>query len=208
MLEAVMTVAFLNTLPGVPVEEARNPYRVYHEVIAAKRVSDLSVNAFVDAENAFSAFLKKRRVLPERIEDIFPAYGFIPPVPEGMKWSYAASADGTGRYFCLNGKAPDLFVKSFARTKRMFEGHDVFFSNDCGANSDTISGNVRPGAQIALTYWIVYETADEIVLPVEMNCPNRKEWFCKKNQHVREKLKNKVKGKPEKPGKPGKPEKS
>ena len=201
MLETAATLAFLS-LPAMPVPEPRNPDRRYHEIIAAKKVSDLSVNAFVEAEQAFGSYVKKNRRFPEHLGDIFPSYGFKPPLPEGMAWSYGKGSTRNGWFFCMHGAAPDLFAKSFGRTKKMFEGHDAYFANQCGAVTSNSDFAPRTGAPVAITYWVATETDQTVELPVVISCKNRKEEICKKQPIVKDGIK-----KPNKPKKPKKPKK-
>lgn len=179
MLETAFTLAFLS-LPATSAPEPRNPDRRYHEIIAAKRVSNLSVNAFVDAEKAFGEYLKKNLYFPAQITDIFPQYGFRPAAPEGMTWAYGKGTAREGWYFCLHGAAPDLFAKSFGRTKKIFQGHEAYFAATCGAAATPTDFGVRAGSPVAITYWVAIERAQTVEVPVEITCKNLKEDICKK----------------------------
>lgn len=195
MLETAATLAFLS-LPSMPAPEPRNPDRRYHEIIAARKVSDLSVSAFVEAEQAFGAYVKKNLRYPAQLSDLFPGYGFMPAMPEGLNWSYGKGSTRNGWFFCMHGTAPDLFAKSFGRTKKMFEGHEAFFSNQCGASLTNSNFVPRAGAPVAITYWVAIETKDAVELPVVIECKNRKEAICKKKPIAKDSIK-----KPKKPKK-------
>lgn len=192
MLETAATLAFLS-LPFATAPEARNPIRPYHEVIATKRVSDLSVGAFIEAEAAFSAYVKRNLTIPRSMADIFPRFGFKPAIPEGMDWSYAEGVARKGWYFCLHGHAHGLMPKSFQRTRKLFEGYDAFFSSACGATSTAPDFGPRSGDPIAITYWVAFEDDETVTLPVEIVCYNRKEAICKKQPVAKGSLKNKDK---------------
>lgn len=188
MLETAATLAFLS-LPVMPAPEPRSPDRRYREIIAAKRVSDLSVSVFVEAEQAFGAYVKKNLSYPAQLGDLFPGYGFMPAVPEGLSWSYGKGITRNGWFFCMHGAAPDLFEKSFGRTKKMFEGHEAYFANQCGAASTSSDFVPRAGAPVAITYWVATETDQTVELPVVISCEDRKEEICKKQPIVKERVK-------------------
>lgn len=122
-----------------------------------KRIeSDLALRlerSFNDGKDAFELYQTANLgAQPVSLEDIFPAYGFLPPAPKGMSWSFGSGATA-GRWLCLSGNGGPVVLPAAQRTQQNFSTQAMFIHLNCGVTSNAVI-DPQASQSIAITYWL------------------------------------------------------
>lgn len=113
---------------------------------------------FNDSQDAFGLYRTANLdAQPSSLADIFPAYGFLPPAPKGMSWSFG-SGGTNGRWICLSGSVGPVVVRASQKMQDNFSVQAMFIHQTCGQttnlalNPDLMEGGSTQN--IAITYWL------------------------------------------------------
>lgn len=114
--------------------------------------------SFNDGFDAFSLYRTANLdAHPSSLEQIFPAYGFLPPAPKGMNWTFG-SGGANGRWLCLSGSMGSLSLRAAKKMQHNFSTQAMFIHTSCGVTANAAlnpdgmqNGDVQ---NIAITYWL------------------------------------------------------
>ena len=114
--------------------------------------------SFNDGLDAFSLYRTANLdAQPSTLAQIFPAYGFLPPAPKGMSWTFG-SGGANGRWLCLSGSVGKLGVRAVQKMQQNFSTQAMFVHSSCGVTTN--AGYNPDGMQsgdvinLAITYWL------------------------------------------------------
>ena len=113
--------------------------------------------SFNDGKDAFNLYRTANLdAQPNSLNQIFPAYGFLPAAPKGMSWTFG-SGDPYGRWLCLSGAQPQYGIRAAQKMQQNFSVQAMFINNTCGVTANlaidpSAMGNVTQ--TIAITYWL------------------------------------------------------
>lgn len=123
--------------------------------------NDIALRMERSFNDGFDAFALYRTAnldaQPSTLGDIFPAYGFLPPAPKGMSWTFG-SGGANGRWLCLSGAVGQLSVRAAQKMQQNFSTQAMFVHSSCGVttNSALNPDGMQSGDSqyIAITYWL------------------------------------------------------
>lgn len=114
--------------------------------------------SFNDGADAFSLYRTANLdAQPNSLTDIFPAYGFLPPAPKGLNWTFG-SGGVSGRWLCMSGTVNRLGLRAAQKMQQNFSMQAMFIHSSCGVTTNAAltpesmqSGDTQ---SIAITYWL------------------------------------------------------
>lgn len=118
--------------------------------------------SFNDGKDAFNLYRTANLdVQPNSLNDVFPAYGFLPAAPKGMSWSFG-SGSPYGRWLCLSGVQPKYGIRAAQKMKQNFSVQAMFINSTCGVTENLVIDTDTMGEvsqNVAITYWLSSYTA-------------------------------------------------
>lgn len=154
-LGAIASAAVMMSVEHAEIVESRGPQ-------LAERIEI----GFQSLQAGYAQYVLAHAAQPALMQQITPAYAFLPPAPEGMQWSFGGTsrsgevvdllnAKGPGgagnanackqgknphcvdRWVCLSGVAGPDVLEALHQIKRSLEASDYFVSSQCGSFSNT-----------------------------------------------------------------------